>query len=58
MEILLYPFVFLSALGLVLSITAHVAALLGFNVPPAAMGLHIGILIVWFPAVSRSGGAG
>ena len=51
MEILLYPFVALSALGLILSLAAHIGALLGLNVPSAAMALHIGIFVVWFPAV-------
>ncbi len=50
-EILLYPFVALSVLGLVLSLAAHLGALLGLNVPPAAMALHVGIFIVWIPAV-------
>ncbi len=54
MEILLYPFVVLSALGLILSLGAHIGALLGLNVPSAAMGLHIGIFIVWIPAVITS----
>jgi len=51
MTMLLYPFIALSALGLILSILAHFGALLGLNVPSAAMGLHIGIFVVWFPAV-------
>ena len=51
MTILLYPFVALSALGLALSIFAHVSALLGFDVPSAAFVLHIGIFVVWIPTV-------
>jgi len=53
-EILLYPFVYLSALGLVLSIIVHVAALLGLNVSSAAIMLHLGIFVVWLPAVITS----
>jgi hypothetical protein len=53
-EILLYPFVVLSALGLILSLAAHVGALLGLNVPSSAMLLHVGIFVVWIPAVITS----
>ena len=53
-EILLYPFVALSVIGLILSLAAHIGALLGLNVPSAAMFLHVGIFIVWFPAVITS----
>lgn len=53
-EIILYPFVVLSALGLVLSLAAHIGALLGLNVPGPAMLLHVGIFIVWIPAVITS----
>jgi len=50
---LLYPFVLLSAVGLVLSLIVHTASLLGQPNPlgSAAWGLHIGIFIVWLPAV-------
>lgn len=51
MEIILYPFVLLSALGLLLSLAAHIGALLGLDIPPEAMGLHMGIFVVWIPAV-------
>jgi hypothetical protein len=50
----LSPFVALSALGLILSILAHVAGLLGLSVPSAAVGLHLGIFVVWFPAILAS----
>jgi hypothetical protein len=53
-ELLLYPFVVLSAVGLILSLAAHVGALLGLNVPGQAMLLHVGIFIVWIPAVITS----
>jgi len=51
LSILLYPFVALSALGLILSILAHIGALLGFDIPPIAFVLHIGIFVVWIPTV-------
>jgi hypothetical protein len=52
MQILLYPFIGLSAVGLVLSIIVHLLAHLGYA--PLGEGtfvLHIGIFVVWFPAV-------
>jgi hypothetical protein len=53
MSVLLIPFLLLSVLGLVLSLIAHTAALLGLPQPlgPAAWGLHVGIFVVWLPAV-------
>jgi len=48
---ILYPFIGLAALGLGLSLLAHFAALLGFDVPASTMGLHIGIFVVWLPTV-------
>src|SRR5262245_49859664 len=50
---LLTPFLVLSVIGLVLSIIAHGASLLGLPQPlgEAAFALHIGILVVWVPAV-------
>ena len=53
-KVILYPFVVLSALGLILSLAAHIGALLGLNVPGPAMLLHVGIFIVWIPAVITS----
>ena len=46
MNVLLYPFMLLSALGLVLSIGSHLAALTGLPIPGGnlVLGLHIGIL--------------
>jgi hypothetical protein len=52
MQVLLYPFVVLSALGLVASVIVHLLAHLGYA--PLGQGtfiLHIGIFVVWFPAV-------
>jgi hypothetical protein len=53
MRLLLTPFLVLSVVGLVLSLIAHTAALLKLPQPlgPAAWGLHIGIFVVWIPAV-------
>jgi hypothetical protein len=50
---LLAPFVLLAAIGLVLSIIAHTAALFGQPQPfgPITWGLHIGIFVVWLPVV-------
>ncbi len=52
-KILLTPFIALSAAGLILSVIVHVIALSGHQVPfgELAWGLHIGIFVVWFPAV-------
>lgn len=53
MNVLLYPFMLLSALGLLLSIGSHLAALAGFPIPGGNLvwGLHIGIFVVWLPTV-------
>jgi hypothetical protein len=53
MAVLLTPFLILSVIGLVLSLMAHAAALLGQPQPfgPTTWGLHIGIFVVWLPAV-------
>lgn len=50
---LLLPFMVLSALGLILSIASHIAALLGLPIPGGHLvwGLHMGIFVVWLPAV-------
>ena len=44
---------FLAALGLVLSIIVHVLALFGMPSPfgESPWGLHIGIFVVWLPAI-------
>lgn len=49
--LLLSPLVALSALGLILSILAHVASLLGLSLPPAASVLETGMFVVFIPAV-------
>ena len=50
---LLWPFVALSAIGLALSLWVHLAAVAGRRVAPEAFFwmLHIGIFVVWIPAV-------
>ena len=53
MTTLLLPFIVLSAIGFLLSIVAHIASLLGVTLPGGKLvwALHIGIFVVWFPAV-------
>jgi hypothetical protein len=51
MKAILYPFLFLAAIGLALSALVHVGAWAGLEPPSAAMGLHLGIFAVWLPAV-------
>jgi hypothetical protein len=50
---LLWPCAALSAAGLVASLIAHVCALIGYPGPfgRATWLLHVGIFVVWFPAV-------
>ena len=53
MQLALFVFMALAASGFVLSIAAHVTALLGL-VPPIGQAvwlLHIGIIVVWMPTV-------
>jgi hypothetical protein len=47
------PLVFLAAVGFLLSVWVHVGALLGKIVAPSSFfwGLHVGIFVVFFPAV-------
>ena len=49
MTALLYPFLGLSALGLVLSLMVHAATWLGVELPVEVFGLHFGAMIVWLP---------
>jgi hypothetical protein len=51
--VVLMPFLVLAVIGLILSLISHTAAVLGQPQPlgPAAWGLHIGIFVVWLPAV-------
>lgn len=56
MKIVLYPFMVLAACGFALSIAAHCIALVGADIPGGKLvwGLHIGIFVVWIPAVLTS----
>jgi hypothetical protein len=56
MALWVLPFLALAVAGLVLSLVAHVAALLGLPQPmgSAAWALHAGIIVVWLPAVLAS----
>ncbi len=47
----LWLFAALSLAGLVLSLYVHISALLGGEIPFVTLGLHVGIFVVWFPAV-------
>jgi hypothetical protein len=56
MAAVLIPFICLAAVGLALSLVAHVWALFGLPQPlgNAAWWLHLGIFVVWLPAVIAS----
>jgi hypothetical protein len=47
----LWSFVCLSLLGLGLSLYVHISALMGNQMPSMFWGLHVGIFVVWAPAV-------
>lgn len=49
----LYPFMVLAGCGLILSILAHIMALLGLVTPGGNLvwGLHAGVFVVWIPTV-------
>jgi len=49
----LWVFVFLSGIGLVVSLWVHLGAVMGRRVAPEAFFwmLHVGIFVVWFPAM-------
>ncbi len=49
--ILLYGFVALSALGVILTVVVHLAAVLGLYVPEESIWLLPGMFLVWFPTV-------
>lgn len=52
-RLLLAPFIGLAAIGFILSVAAHLAAVAGSPIPfgKAVWGLHIGIFVVWLPTV-------
>jgi hypothetical protein len=47
----IWLFVALSAIGLVVSLWVHLGAIMGRSVPSFFWMLHVGILVVWLPAV-------
>ena len=47
----IWVFVWLSAIGLLISLWVHIGALMGRGVPSTFWVLHVGIFVVWFPAV-------
>lgn len=47
----IWVFVWLSAIGLLVSLWVHVGALMGRGIPSALWVLHVGIFVVWLPAV-------
>ncbi|MBC3873382.1 zinc ribbon domain-containing protein [Undibacterium flavidum] len=53
MNIVLFPFMVLAAIGFILSLAAHLASLTGIQVPggEAVWSLHMGIFVVWIPTV-------
>ena len=53
MTMIAYPFLIFSAAGLVLSVISHICALRGVAGPLGDLTwlLHIGIFIVWLPAI-------
>ncbi|MFN7140461.1 MAG: zinc ribbon domain-containing protein [Limisphaerales bacterium] len=57
MRAIVFGFMLLAAFGLVLSILAHIAALMGVLIPGGKLvwALHIGIFVVWLPAVLVAG---
>lgn len=57
MAVLIVPFLALAAVGLVLSLVAHGCAWLGEPQPlgMATWGLHLGVFVVWLPALLASG---
>jgi hypothetical protein len=52
-EVLAYAFLVMSAVGFVASLVSHVCSLLGVDGPlgDRTMLLHMGIFVVWFPAI-------
>ena len=47
----IWVFVWLSAVGLVISLWVHIGALMGRTVSSAFWVLHVGIFVVWLPSV-------
>lgn len=59
MNLVLYPFMVLAAVGLALSVVAHGMALAGLQLPGGQMVwmLHVGIFVVWLPTILVAYGA-
>jgi hypothetical protein len=53
LNVAVFPFMLLAALGFVLSVAAHLLAITGIQIPGGGLvwGLHVGIFAVWIPAV-------
>lgn len=47
----IWVFVWLSAIGFLVALWVHLAALMGRDVPSAFWIFHVGIFVVWFPSV-------
>jgi hypothetical protein len=47
----LWFFAVLSLIGLILSLFVHISAIMGSQMTSMFWGLHVGIFVVWFPAV-------
>jgi len=52
-RLVLLPFIALAAVGFILSVAAHLAAIAGSPIPlgKAVWALHIGMFVVWLPTV-------
>ena len=52
-RLVLLPFIALAAIGFILSVAAHLAAIAGSPIPfgKGVWALHIGIFVVWLPTV-------
>ncbi|HMF18290.1 MAG TPA: hypothetical protein VKE98_13850 [Gemmataceae bacterium] len=48
---ILWPFIWLAAIGLVLSLVSHGCALFGLPQPEEAWVLHVGVFVVLIPAI-------
>lgn len=53
LNVAIFPFMLLAAVGFVLSVAAHLLAITGVQIPGGGLvwGLHVGIFAVWIPAV-------
>ena len=51
MKIFIYPLMLMAGAGFLLSVLAHVTALLGVQLPGSVWLLHVGIFVVWIPLV-------